>query len=385
MDYQKKQEENALKKQLKLTENELEMFFDNNFIFDVYYKPKDTLNGDMIYSKILDEKKYLCVIVDAMGKGLSAAMTAVNSTSFIRHSLKKAIEYNDFNFYKLLKDFVEYVKSILIDNETLCANFIFIENDKVNYANFGCPPIFTNKGKIKPNNLPIREKTSFVNCNQFNLPEKMLLTSDGLIESSLKNNKGVYYTEFLKNFPNVIFLKDIINDFEEKANQTDDISLFLFIKEQFNMKKIFEQEFVIDKDNIDKILETLEKSDIQKKEKIVFILHEIFMNTLEHSILNINTKTDKENKKLIEIPQIKTNLKHKIKITILKNSFMLKLLYEDNTNGFNKQGISNAIHLKYHGKGYQIIKKLSDAVFLNKTGNKIKIFIRTKDGSKTKQ
>jgi hypothetical protein len=55
-DYRKKQEENALKKQLKLTENELEMFFENNFLFDVYFKPKDTLNGDMIYSKIINEK-----------------------------------------------------------------------------------------------------------------------------------------------------------------------------------------------------------------------------------------------------------------------------------------------------------------------------------------
>jgi hypothetical protein len=64
--YQEKQEENALKKQLKLTTNELEMFFENNFMFDIFYKPKDTLDGDMIYSKKLNKNEYLCVMVDAM-------------------------------------------------------------------------------------------------------------------------------------------------------------------------------------------------------------------------------------------------------------------------------------------------------------------------------
>jgi hypothetical protein len=59
---------------------------------------------------------------------------------------------------------------------------------------------------------------------------------------------------------------------------------------------------------------------------------------------------------------------------------MLKLVYEDNTKGFNKTELLESIHLKHHGKGYLIIKKLSEGVFLNKAGNKIKIFLRTKNG-----
>ncbi|GAX87056.1 conserved hypothetical protein [Lebetimonas natsushimae] len=383
MDYHKTQEEKALKKQMKLTENELEMFFDNNYLFDVYYQPKDTLNGDMIYSKRLTKNEYLCVIVDAMGKGLPAAMTAMNSVGFVRHSLKKALEYNDFNFSKLLNDFVEYVKSILIDSEALCANFIYIKDKKVNYANFSLPPIFTEKGKIKANNLPIRQKTTSVNIDQFNLPEKMLLTSDGLIESPLKNNKGVFYKQFIKIFPNIVFLKDLVKNFKQKAIQSDDVSIFLFRKDNFKMKKIFEKEFIISKNNFNELLKTIENSNIPQKGKIIFIFHEIFMNILEHSILKIDTKKDKEDKKLIQFPKIKNSYNHKIKITILKNTFMLKLLYEDDTKGFNKHDISNALHLKYHGKGYKIIKNLSDAVFINKTGNKIKIFIRNDNGSQS--
>jgi hypothetical protein len=374
MDYRQKQEENALKKQLKLTQNELEMFFENDFLFDIYYKPKDTLNGDMIYSKILGENEYLCVMVDAMGKGLPAAMTAMNSISFVRHSLKKALEYNDFNFSKLLKDFIEYVKSILIDNETLCANFIYIKNKKVNYANFGLPPIFTEKGKIKANNLPIREESGPIKTDTFDLPEKMLVTSDGLIESTLKNNKGIYYSEFIKIFPNTVFLKDIVSDFKQKAIQSDDISLFFLRKDDFKMEKIYEEEFLISENNINNILHTLEISQIPEKNRIIFILHEIFMNILEHSILKIDTKKDKENKFLQSFSKINNN--NKIKISILKNNFMLKLIYEDTTKGFDKKSISDALHLKYHGKGYKIIKNLSDSIFINKQGNKIKIFIR---------
>jgi hypothetical protein len=373
--YQEKQEENALKKQLKLTTNELEMFFENNFMFDIFYKPKDTLDGDMIYSKKLNKNEYLCVMVDAMGKGLSAAMTAMNSISFIRHSVKKALEYKDFNFEKLLRDFVEYVKSILIDSETLCANFIYIKNSKVYYANFGFPPIYTDKCKIKANNLPIREKTNFINIDIFDLPQKMIALSDGLIESPLKNKKGIYYSEFIKNIDKITFLKDITDDFYKKALPNDDISLFFFRKDNFEMKEIFKKEFLMSKNNFDEILKAFENSNIPKKEKIIFILHEIFMNILEHSILKIDTKKDKENKSLNIIPQIKPT-KHKIKINIYKNKYMIKLLYEDTTDGFDKKSISNALHLKYHGKGYRIIKKLSNAIFINKNANKIKIFIK---------
>jgi hypothetical protein len=377
LDYRKKQEENALKKQLKLTENELKMFFENDLLFDVYFKPKDTLNGDMIYSKIINKKEYLCVMVDAMEKGLTAAISAMNSISFVRHSLKKALEYNDFNFEKLLTDFVNYVKSILIDSEALCAKFIYIKKDKVLYANFGQPPIFTEKGKIKANNLPIREETDFINIDLFELPEKMLSTSDGLIESMLKNKKGVYYPEFLKSFDNAVFLKDIIRDFNEKAVQTDDISVFMMRKDDFIMDKIFEKEFFISQENIDKTLKEIELGSLPQKEKIVFILHEIFMNVLEHFTLKIDTKRQKETALIKNFPKFK-NTKNKIKIRLYKNEFMLKLLYKDNTGGFERTKLSNSLYLKHHGKGFKIIRNLSDGVFINEKGNKIKIFLKDK-------
>lgn len=287
------------------------MFCENNFLFDIYYKPKDVLNGDMIYSKILGEKEYLCVMIDAMEKGLTAAMTAINSISFVRHATKKAIEYNDFNYKKLLKDFVEYVKSILIENETLCANFMYIKDNKVFYANFGFPPIFTEKDKIKSNNFPIRKSTGNVNIDVFDLPEKMLSFSDGIIESPLKFYNGLDYSEFIRNFNNINFLKDIITDFKQKAIQSDDISLFLFRKDNFKMDKIFEKEFVISKGNINSLLKVIENYPVPQKEKIIFILQELFMNVLEHSILNINSKTDKENK-LFKLPEIKIDENYKI-------------------------------------------------------------------------
>ncbi|WP_024789795.1 SpoIIE family protein phosphatase [Lebetimonas sp. JH292] len=375
LDYRKKQEENALKKQLKLTENELEMFFKKDILFDVYFKPKDTLNGDMIYSKIIKENEYLCVMVDAMGKGISAALSAINSISFVRHSLKKALEYNDFNFEKLLRDFINYVKSILIDNETLCAKFIYIKNNKVLYANFGQPPIFTEKGKMKANNLPIREETKNFNVDVFKCPQKMVSTSDGLIESILKNKSGVYYSQFLKSFDNAVFLKDIIRDFNEKAVQTDDISIFMMRKDDFIMDKIFEKEILISQQNLDNTLKEIELGSLPQKEKIIFILHEIFMNIVEHSVLKINTKKQKENALLKNFPKFK-NINNKIRIKLYKNKFMLKLLYEDDTEGFERKNLSNALHLKHHGKGFKIIRNLSDGVFLNEKGNKIKIFLK---------
>jgi hypothetical protein len=77
------------------------------------------------------------------------------------------------------------------------------------------------------------------------------------------------------------------------------------------MDKIFEKEFVISKGNINSLLKVIENYPVPQKEKIIFILQELFMNVLEHSILNINSKTDKENK-LFKLPEIKIDENYKI-------------------------------------------------------------------------
>jgi hypothetical protein len=56
------------------------------------------------------------------------------------------------------------------------------------------------------------------------------------------------------------------------------------------MEKVCEKEFLISRDNIDKFLNELERKNLPKKKEIIFILHEIFMNVLEHSLGNINTR-----------------------------------------------------------------------------------------------
>jgi anti-sigma regulatory factor (Ser/Thr protein kinase) len=341
-------------------------------LFENYYKSQDILNGDALFTIYLSENHYIVGIIDAMGKGLSASLTSINSVTFMEYSIKKAIEYRDFDFRRLIKDFLNYTKSILIKEEILCGIILNVKNDTIEYANFGMPPIYTNEQKYLANNPPISKRLENFYINKFSLPEKFIILSDGLIESNLKQSGIPYYANFKKLYKKINFLKELITDFKNNANQTDDISVIFFKKDKIN-NKIFEIEKKIhDVKDVDEILTQIYISDLHQ-DSLTFILQEILMNTLEHSLYNLKEK--KINKTINDAQKIKDFVK--IKITFYKQDGYLKVHYAEDSEGFDKNEID--IDPKYHGRGLKIVKHLADGFYMNLKGNEIKIFLKEKD------
>ena len=371
--YKEYQEKIIYQKQNKIMKNELEMFFDDNYLFETYFKPKDLLTGDTIYTKKISNKNYFIGVIDAMGKGLGASLTSFNTLAFLKHSINKAIEYNDFNFKKLIFDFVNYVKTILLENEILCVTLVWMENKKLHYANFGNPPIITSSKIIKPNNYPIRVNTDDISINTADIEDKILISSDGIFESLYKNT--IYFKRLKEIFPNITFLKEIIKDFNKNSNQTDDISIVYITKEEKNFETLFEDTLNLKKKEIDLFLKKLYIQNIPKIEQLHLILHEILTNTYEHSILKIKNKENLKDKKIFSQNSV-TNNRFFAKIKLSKNKNWLKIEYQDNTEGFDVQKIKDAFYKNYHGRGIKIIKHLSYGLFFNKKGTAIKIFLK---------
>lgn len=380
VDYKNIEEQKIKQKQFKILKNELSMFFENDFLIETYFKPKEILNGDSILTKFIDKNKYFLTIIDAMGKGLSASLTSMNISIFLEHAIKKSIYVKDFNFKRIVQDALIYAKSTLLENETLSIILLYIENNKLYYANFGMPPIYTNKGKIKANNLPIMDNNIVdFNINTISVPSLIYFFSDGLIESPMKDNQKPYYSRFKKVFSKKFFLKELVNDFEKFANQTDDITIISIKKDKFNFEKIYETEFILTKKTIDEVLLDIYGKKMFENNNLIFILQELLVNTYEHNVLKISNKKEeliKNNKKL---ENFSNKSKINVKITIYKNENFIKMLYEENSNGFDLNILKNMYSKKYHGRGVKMVKKLCDGIFYNYKGNKIKIFLRSKN------
>jgi hypothetical protein len=307
-----------------------------------------------------------------MGKGLAASLTSFNSLSFLKHSVKKAIEYNDFNFKKLITDFVNYIRTILLENEILCATLLYIDKNKVYYANFGNPPILYDESIIKANNFPIRHTNCEIKIDTFKFNKKLLIASDGIFESPYKNT--IYYKRLKKIYPKISFIKNLIDDFNKNSKQTDDICIVNILKEEKFNKILFENTFALTKESIDKHLHKLYMQNIPKIEHIHYILHEILTNTYEYGILKIDNKEYKKRKK--NPGKNDTNNHFYAKIIIAKNDTYIMINYRDSTAGFDVQTIKDAYYRKYHGRGIKIIKHLSEGLFFNEKGTEIKIFLK---------
>jgi CheY-like chemotaxis protein len=128
--YKDAQENLAVQKQLKIIEDKISHHFYNDYLFDSYFKPKDILSGDSYLTFQIDDNRFFISIVDGMGKGVSASLSSILTVSFINYSISKSLEFNDFNFDRLVADTIHYVKSILLDEEALSFAMVEIDIDK---------------------------------------------------------------------------------------------------------------------------------------------------------------------------------------------------------------------------------------------------------------
>jgi len=393
------QSELAFKKELNILRNDFYyQLIDSKStsLVDFMYKPLDILSGDAYSARRMDEHKTFYLLVDGMGKGVSASFTAIAMTTFINHLVDKMIEYESFSLEMLIQESMAYIKPILLDEEVLAIDYICFDSyyKMLEYAKFAMPPFLLqdkddNIIKIKSNNPPLSkwQKSYKVDRKDVQNIDKYLFYSDGIVENQT-TSEGITYAAFIQEDFKFSFTRE---EFKEKffsriTTQEDDLSL-IFI----NSLDLREETFIKER-KFATTLAAVDEADIWYEElwsdlgvdmKIAYkagiVFTELFMNAYEHGNLGIDSKTKhkylEEDSYFEKLNELEQNCQKKISVKTyrlkeLSGEYIITKI-QDEGLGFNTQILSEIFRnsKQFNGRGVFVSRKNSMGIYYNPTGN----------------
>ncbi|QIR75598.2 SpoIIE family protein phosphatase [Sulfurospirillum diekertiae] len=365
---------------------------------DISYRPHSTLSGDTYSLRKTNDGRLVGFIADAMGKGLSAAMSAMAITRFLNYFFDELEDEEGFVFDVWIKKTLKFLQKNLFDEEIM--SIVLVEYDIqesiIKYASCGMPTFFILSEEnefqaIRSNNPPLSIFTE--NVRTMSLPSipiaKMLCYSDGLSESSTSDGK--LYASYLKeDFIDSICVKDFRDKVSARIGKGDDDLTYVYIQKLARSKEFETLRIASTYEAIDESLTTisqyLKEHDVDSKtlSQIMLTLSELLLNALEHGSFGV----DKAHKNYLiehnlfddEMARLEKLHQHKkIKITygILPSGKrqLFEATISDQGEGFDTMVLKNIVinAEKFNGRGFVIIRKLLDHFYFNKKGNAITI------------
>ncbi len=394
-EYNTYQERLAFDKELNILKNDFYYkMVDTNGItlIDFMYQPLDMMSGDAYSVRKVDENRTFYLLVDGMGKGLSASLTSMIMASFVNHLVDKMLKYESFSLDILIQESMEYIQPILLEEESLSIDYILFDHyyKKLHYAKFSMPSFLLQTQadtieKIKSNNPPLSKWTSSYTINQYDIGNinKFLFYSDGLVENKIKNSKLTYASKIEEDFKNSFTKGEIRKKFLDQIDeQEDDVTIIfihnLSVENAHKEEKFFETSF-----------EAVEEASVWFEErlgklfepKLAIVFNELMMNAYEHGNLGL---TSKEKHKLLEddeyiekLLELEEGCKKKILVEISQIVFE-KIVYvttqiSDEGEGFDTEILSSIFRNKgaYNGRGVFVSRKNSMGIYYNNKANKV--------------
>jgi len=399
-DYNSYQEDLAFSKELNILRNDFYYQMINNpydAIIDFFYKPLDILSGDSYSVRRINEYEAFYLIVDGMGKGLSASLTSMLITSFINHTIDIMGKENNFDFYEIIDLSLEYIKPILLSEEALAIDYISIDynKSKMQYAKFAMPSTLMQTAnneiiELKSNNSPISKYMKKFRVSTYNISDiiKFLIYSDGIVENSTTLENKPYLNFIQKDFLNSFSREDMVNKFLEKTDTQEDDITFIFINLlHIHNNTIERKTFQTSLDDVDEASEWYAKiwdaltNNLKLNYNAVLVFTEMFMNAFEHGNLQIDTSTKHmlidENNYLSTLKTKQLNCDKKIYVTINKIEYNSEVYIitkiQDEGNGFDTKILKKIFQKtdSFNGRGVYISKKLSVGIYYNRVGNSV--------------
>jgi CheY-like chemotaxis protein len=399
-EYNSYQEDLGFKKELNILRNDFYyQMLDNNDIslLDFLYQPLDVMSGDAYSARRINKDTTFYLVIDGMGKGLSASLTAMIMTSFVNHVIDSMIRTDDYDFALLIDETTKYIRPILLDEEALAIDYIEINNEEnqLYYAKFAMPVLLMeNEDKeiirIKSNNPPLSKWQNTFNINSYDITniKKFLIYSDGIVENeTIYDNKP--YADFIEDdFLNSFTRENLKRSFFAKVdNQEDDITLIYIHKLNFSDKELSSKTFnstLADVEKANQWYVELWKSitnNIEISSKAETVFTELFMNAHEHGNLGINSKTkhflinqDTYFDTLLEKESTCTK-KITVKISKIKHRSAHYIITQitDEGEGFDTQILSEIFRnsATFNGRGVFISRKNSLGIYYNNKGTSV--------------
>lgn len=397
------QQEEAYRKQLHLIRNDFSLsscknkfvLGGNYFYFKTSYKPFEILSGDCYSIRDIGECEAFIFIIDVMGKGVSASVTAITSTVYLNHLANTISSKTKDKLNWIIKKFLKFIKPILLEEEIICGIFATMccKEEKLKFINFCMPPIFYEKENnieyIIADELPISKRTDNYKIKELDLKKvnKILFTSDGIVESKTMANKPYILNiknDLLKSYSLQSFMDLVLSS----IIRIPDDSTLIFIK-KCELSGCFRKEFIINSDSlsIDKFINNLHqklkklKLRSHLKEIIPVILSELLTNAHEHGNLGITSKLKDElikknryDEYILENEKT-TPRKIIIKFAISLTKKELYIIVEDEGDGFDRRFSENNTEKFFSGYGMKIVNTYAKDFFYNSKGNAITVIL----------
>ncbi len=393
------QSELAFKKELNILRNDFYYQLINSktvALVDFMYKPLDVLSGDAYSARRINEHKTFYLLVDGMGKGISAAFTAVIMTTFINHLLDKMIEFESFSLDLLIQESLAYIQPILLEDEVLAIDYICFDSyfKELEYAKFAMPPFLledTNHKiiKIKSNNTPLSKWQKSYTIDKLSVEniKKYLFYSDGVVENSTKE-EGLTYAAFIEqDFKNSFSREEFKEKFLSRIDtQEDDVSLiFLSTLELSHHTLLASKTFKTKLTELDEanawyegvFKELHADENLMAKAEVVF--SELFMNAYEHGNLGIDSFEKhqylEEDTYFERLEKLEAQNDKKIDVSVFKlheaNGDYIVTRISDEGEGFDTQILSEIFRnsVKFNGRGVFVSRKNSMGIYYNTEGN----------------
>ncbi len=397
----------------------------SNFHCDIFFSPKDILSGDSYSMRRLSQQRSLCFIIDGMGKGVSASVTAMMCCACINHLIDTGI---DNSLEEILLQLIKFINPNLLDDEIISATFLLFdkEQERLYYALFAMPALLytTTKSnevlKIKSNNPPLTSYLNKVQIDEISTRDivKLLCYSDGLNENTLKGGDGVYAQKLPEDFQNSNSMEELEAKRAQRITQQEDDITYMF----FTAVRENRWEEMLQKYKQDDFLHNLQNYSVKLVEKKTFatsledidvatqwydtLLHkyfsctekesnmigitflELFMNAYEHGNLAIDVET-KQSYLQNDIYLDKLHaMEQKCKKTIFVEVYKItsdSICYIatqicDEGAGFDTQSMDSLYKntAKFNGRGIYLSRQNSVDLRYNETGNCVLFFSRCK-------
>ena len=372
-----------------------------NFI----YAPLDRLSGDAYSMRKMANGNIFFLLVDGMGKGLSASLTSMMLTGYVNHRIDRMNRTGECSFKVLIEDALTFLRSILLPEEIVSLSFICIEGETpiMKYATFSMPAMLNLKiknkkkvlQKIPSNNPPASCYTKDFKISQTDLEDtvKFLAYSDGLNENSTKEG-GIYNDYLIEDFLSVLTRNEMKERFLERiAKQEDDVTMIQYIdvtsltqrceskRFRFTLER-YEEEILPWYENF--LYDNAVGSRTRTKASLVFT--ELILNAHEHGNLGIDA-LDKDRMivrgEYDEYLEKRTASSHKeIEVTLCRICFgerrYVTVAIEDEGEGFDTRLLRELFFKKSHrnnGRGVVISQKNTLGIYYNPAGNRVIYFL----------
>jgi CheY-like chemotaxis protein len=366
-------------------------------LVDFSYQPLDILSGDAYSARKIDKLKTFYLIVDGMGKGLSASFTSMFITSFINHLIDTMQDLNNFDLHRLIYQALEYIKPILLDEEALSVDFIVLDckNAQMEYAKFSMPTLLMQTKenkliKLKSNNPTISKYIKDFNISTYDTSEiiKFMFYSDGMIENSTRFKDKLYIdyieSDFLDSFTKENMKEKLL---WKIATPEDDITFIFINKLDLINTIIAKKSFNTDLNKIEESNEWYADiwNELTTDTKLIYnasiVFTELFMNAYEHGNLGLNAET--KHKLIEEDTYLNTLLEKqekcdkKIDVIINKidynSSIYIITQINDEGEGFDTQILSKIFRnsKSFNGRGVFVSRSASLGIYYNSKGNSV--------------